>query len=88
MNATAAARKVEYKHPNKYGPYLVNLGKIKEEIKRRVQENAMPADEVLFRLSNQARGDIGDLLGPSGMVLDLQTAKERGLTPLGCCGGR
>jgi hypothetical protein len=42
----------------------------------------MSADEVLARLSEHARGDMGDLLGPSGMVLDLQTAKERGLTHL------
>lgn len=60
-NATEAARRVEYAHPNKQGPAnLVKLG-IREEIERRMAEHAMPAVEVLARLTEQARADIRDL---------------------------
>ncbi len=61
-NATEAARRAEYAHPNKQGPLLlVNVG-IKDEIKRRLAEKAMPADEVLARIGDIARGDIRQLM--------------------------
>jgi len=54
-NATEAARRAEYKHPNKYGPFLVKLGIVSDLIQRRLAEKAMTADEVLFRLTMMAR---------------------------------
>jgi phage terminase small subunit len=54
-NATEAAKRVGYKHPNKVGPRkLVEVG-IAEEIKKRLESKAMAADEVLARLAEQAR---------------------------------
>lgn len=57
-NATEAARRAGYKHPNKQGPALVKLGLIAEAVEARLKEMAMGADEVLARLAEQARGDI------------------------------
>ena len=57
-NATRAAKRAKYKWPNKQGPRL--LQKFADEIKAHVEEIQMDADEVLIRLGDQARGDIGD----------------------------
>jgi len=83
-NATEAARRANYKHPNKQGPaLLVNLG-IQGLIEQRISEKAMSADEVLIRLADMARSDMGDFLDISGMGfnIDLAKAKELGLTKL------
>lgn len=62
LNATEAARRAEYKHPNKQGPaLLVNLG-VAAAIQAGLAERAMPTDEVLARLSAIARADIRDIL--------------------------
>lgn len=66
-NATEAARRAGYAHPNKQGPYLVNLGIVAAEIQKRINERAMSADEVLDRLAQQARGDIAEYMTPSGL---------------------
>lgn len=44
----------------------------------------MSADEVLLRLAQHARGDMGDFLdiGSMGFVIDLDSAKKKGLTHL------
>ena len=83
-NATEAARRADYAHPNKQGPrLLVNVG-ISKEIKRRISEKAMSADEVLLRLGDMARGDLGDFMDIESMSfhLSLQKARELGLTHL------
>jgi phage terminase small subunit len=83
-NATEAARRAGYKHPNVQGPTLVKLSIIKDEIDERLRAKAMDADEVLARLADQARGDMADFLNtevPGGM-LDLEKAQELGLTHL------
>jgi len=83
-NATEAARRAGYKHPNVQGPTLVNLSIIKDEIDKRMREKAMDANEVLARLAAQARGDIADFLNTEvpGGILDLEKAEELGLTHL------
>jgi phage terminase small subunit len=85
-NATQAARDAGYSGNDNtlgsIGSENLTKPKIREHIKQRLNTIAMSTDEVLARLSEQARGDIGDLLGPSGMVIDIQTARERGLTHL------
>lgn len=64
MNATAAARKVspKAKRPDQVGYEYLRKPEIAEAIKARLEALAMPAAEVLARLSNQARGDMGDFL--------------------------
>lgn len=77
-NATEAARRAGYSHPNKQGPrLLVNVG-IAAEIERRLAEMAMSANEVLFRLTEQARFDMGDILTIPGQwpYIDIQKAKR------------
>ena len=83
-NATEAAKHAGYAHPNKQGPrLLVNVG-ISEIIKQRIEEMAMTADEVLIRLGDMARGDIGEFMDIESMSfnLALEKAKELGLTHL------
>lgn len=60
-NATEAARQAGYANPNMAGPRLMVNDGIAAAIKERLAEKAMPADEVLARLTQQARGDIRDL---------------------------
>lgn len=83
-NATDAARKAGYKDPNKQGPRLLVNGGIKGLIEQRLKESAMGADEVLKRLSDIARSDIGDFLdiGSMAFSVDLNKAKELGITHL------
>lgn len=79
-NATEAARRAGYKHPNKQGPaLLVNLG-IAAEIRARIEEKSMSADEVITRLADQARGDVGNFIVVDGddWTLDLAAIKECG----------
>jgi phage terminase small subunit len=53
---------------------------VKAEIRRRLDESHMSADEALKLLAEQARGDIGEILSIGGV--DLTAAKEKGLTHL------
>jgi phage terminase small subunit len=58
-NATEAARRAGYAHPNKQGPrLLVNVG-ISEEIERCKAELMMSADEALIHIGEIARGELG-----------------------------
>ena len=54
---------------------------VRAEVARRFAEKTMQADEALSRLSEMARGDLGDFTSPLGAV-DWVTAKEKGLTRL------
>jgi len=84
FNATEAAKLAGYK--GSYGTLRVvgheNLTKpnIREAIAEHMQQFAMPANEVLARLSDQARGSIEDLIDVDGYFIrdDLKKAKERG----------
>ena len=67
-NATEAARRAGYKHPNVYGPTLVNLSEIKEIIDARIAELTMEADEVLLRLSEIARGEHAKYILEDGKI--------------------
>jgi phage terminase small subunit len=57
-NATEAARRADYKWPNKVGP--AKKLKFADEINQRLEENTMEANEALSRLSDMARGDLAD----------------------------
>ena len=61
-NATAAATKAGYSNPNKSGPRLLRNEKIREAIDEFFYAQEMSAREVIARLSDQARGSLGDFL--------------------------
>lgn len=85
-NATQAALRAGYSPRSAYSIGQENLKKpeIAVAIKQRIDEKAMSADEVLSRLAEHARGDMGDFLdiGPMGFEIDLDKAKELGITHL------
>jgi len=83
-NATEAAEIAGFAHPRQAGSRLLSYVDIRAEIKQRIDEKAMKADEVLRRLSDMARGDLGDFMDIESMSFDisLQKAKELGLTHL------
>lgn len=68
-NATEAARIAGYAYPNVEGPKNLVKPSIATEIKQRIDEKSMTADEVLLRLAEQARGEHGKYLTPEGVDL-------------------
>ncbi len=81
LNATEAARLAKYSHPNKRGPELLKNAQIAAAIEESLKELAMSAGEVLTRLSEHARSDIGEFLDLEGN-LDLKLMKDSGMTRL------
>lgn len=63
-NATRAAIEAGYSEKTAYsqGQRLLKNVEIQEEVEKRISESAMDADEVLSRLSEIARHDIGEFL--------------------------
>lgn len=84
MNATEAARRAGYAHPNKSGPENLQRPYIKELIEARMKEVTMSADEVLMRLAQHARGSMEDFVDINDEVtsLSLQRAFENGYAHL------
>lgn len=85
FNATRAAERAGYRgNANSLacmGYELLRNPKIESVVRRRLQEKAMHADEVLMRLADQARADIGDFLrrdGDGPLVVDLEQAHRLG----------
>lgn len=60
---------------------LLQNADIAEAIKRRLQESAMSADEVLMRLAEHARSDINDYLDDNGSF-DLAKARRAAKTKM------
>lgn len=83
-NQSEAARRAGYSHPWEMGHRLMKVEEISQAISARIEENAMSADEVLKRLGDIARGDLGDFLSIGGMSFDLslKQAQELGITHL------
>lgn len=79
-NSSEAARRAGYKgRPNTIGSRLLTNVDIMAEIKRRLAVKSMSADEVLLRLTEHARGDVGDYLNilPGGQaIINLEKAKQ------------
>lgn len=69
-NATEAARRAGYSEKTAKSIGHENLTKpdIADEIRRRVADKAMTADEVLVRLAEQARNEHGSYIRPDGTV--------------------
>ena len=65
-NATEAARRVGYKWPEKQGPR--NKSELQPEIDARLDEMAMPANEVLARLGEHGRADVSYFIDGTGGV--------------------
>jgi len=86
FNATRAAIRAGYspKTARQQGARLLSNANISNEVKAKIAELSMSADEVLLRLAQHARGDMGDFLdiGSMGFVIDLDSAKKKGLTHL------
>lgn len=84
-NAAEAARRAGYQGNSNtlavVGHENLSKPNIWTEIERRMQENAMEADEVLSRLTDQARTDMGDFMDVRHNYanLDLEKAKALGL---------
>ena len=70
LNATEAARRAKYKGNGKtlaaVGYENLRKPHIREEIDKRLKEQIMSADEVLFRLTEQARSAHADYMTPQG----------------------
>lgn len=81
FNATDAAEKAGYKHANKQGYELLKQPQIAAAIETRLGEVAMSANEVLARLTEHARSDIGEFLDSEGN-LDLARMRTSGMTRL------
>jgi len=66
------------------GYQLLRNTEIEQAIKERLAETAMSADEVLMRLAEQARGDLGKFLNKDGdaITIDLEAMKADGKTHL------
>ncbi len=61
-NATEAARQAGYAHPGVQGPRLLGNVMIQRAIHDRMAEQAMPADELMKRLADQARASLSDFI--------------------------
>ncbi len=61
-SATQAARETGYGTPHSAGPRLLKNLIVREAIEKRIKESAMGADEVLARLSEQARINIAEFV--------------------------
>lgn len=84
-NATQAYLKVypksSYEAARRSASDLLTNPDIAEEIQSRISESAMSANEVLSRLAQHARGDIGDYLNEIGNF-DLRKARQAERTKL------
>ena len=89
LNGTEAARRAKYKGDDNTLAVIAsqNIRKlhIKEEIERRLKEQTMSADEVLYRLQQQAKGSLSDFLEigeDNSFWIDLNKASEAGVLHL------
>lgn len=84
-NATQAARIAGFEHPNKDGWRARNHPEVKKEIDRRLAENTMSANEVLYRLRIIASASMADAFEEQDVgrrrfpALNFQTLFETGL---------
>lgn len=61
---TKAARIAGYRHPDRLGSRLMKNPEIAAAVTERIKASAMPADEALARLAEQARVNMGDFIKP------------------------
>jgi phage terminase small subunit len=75
LNATEAARRADYKWPNKKGPEL--KGKFAEEIKAILSDRIPSPEAIVSRVADIATADITNYLLPDGR-LDVEKMRESG----------
>lgn len=68
LNATRAAERAGYAHPNMAGPRMVNDSVIREEIDRQLRLRIMTPSEVLERLTDQAKADYSAYIDEDGEI--------------------
>src|SRR5687767_14617881 len=76
-NATEAARKAGYSFPNVEGPKNLVKPSIAVEIRQRINEKAMTADEVLTSVAEIGRGDLSRYITRDGEI-NIQLLREDG----------
>ncbi len=85
FNATRAAQRAGYSGDENTlaatGSRLIRIDKVDEAIRTRLSESAMRADEVLMRLAEHARGDMGAWLSNDGEI-DIAAMKAANTTRL------
>ncbi len=84
-NATEAARRAGYKHPDVQGPRLLGNVRVRAAIEERLTGMAMSANEVLARLAEHARGSMVHFITlreDGGWTVDLQKAAAAGVLHL------
>lgn len=62
LNATEAARRAGYARPKQEGCRLLTFADVAEVVKAGMEARAMPKDEIVARLAEQARGSLADFL--------------------------
>jgi hypothetical protein len=80
-NGSEAARTAGYSHPGSEANRLLKNAEIQAEIEERLSDLHMSAREVLTRLAEHGRADMGSYLLSDGS-LDLEGMKEDGMTRL------
>ncbi len=84
-SAAEAARMARYAEPETQGPRLLRNVQIRAQIDARLAEAAMPANEVLARLSDMASVDLSDFVNISkgeAPKISLWRARTKGKTHL------
>jgi phage terminase small subunit len=76
-NATHAADAAGYKHPDRQGSRLLSFVEVETAIQARLDTLVMSANEVLVRLSEMARNDIGEFISDQG-IIDWKMVSEKG----------
>jgi phage terminase small subunit len=78
-NATEAARRAGYAGNDNtlksIGSENLTKPDISAAVQKRLDDNAMSANEALSRLADIARGDIGDFLSPESLTVDISKGK-------------
>lgn len=86
FNGSEAARRAGYspKACRSTASTLLTYPNISKQIRERMDEIHMSADEALSILAQQARGDIGEFMdiNSMGFSLDMRAAQEKGITRL------
>lgn len=79
FNATQAAIRAGYsaRSATQIGQKLLLKDDISAEIKRKLAEKAMKSDEILERLADIARADMGDFLDVSSVSFQINLAKAK-----------
>src|SRR5574341_935427 len=86
FNATRAAIRAGYSDRSAapIASRLLTFANIKEEIARILDERAMQSREIIDRLTDQGRGNLGDFIKITGLgyELDLKKAKKKNILHL------